>query len=106
MGALKIAVRYTKERRYKEAAKLFHDAYRLDPKAEYLFNAARSMDYDVYRSRKDEIDGRFDLGWILTGTGVVVGGAGVFLAATASSGKSVSLLPWRAGRGLTLSARF
>ncbi|MCB9739727.1 MAG: hypothetical protein H6747_10700 [Deltaproteobacteria bacterium] len=41
-AALKLAKHYYEKRRYQEAAKLFHEAYQLDPKPEYLYNAARS----------------------------------------------------------------
>ena len=42
MGALALAKHHYGEKRYKEAAKLFHQAYSLHPLPGFLFNAARS----------------------------------------------------------------
>lgn len=42
MGALKLARHRYEHGRYEEAAKLFHEAYKLDPKTAFLYNAARA----------------------------------------------------------------
>ena len=42
MGALALAKHHYQNKQYKEAAKLFHQAYKLHPLPGFLFNAARS----------------------------------------------------------------
>ena len=42
MGALELARHHYARKEYKEAAKLFHRAYAIHPRAEFLFNAGRA----------------------------------------------------------------